>query len=405
MAKQKRVCMLTWAPMLFDARIQREARALRDGGYKVSIIYLEDQHMLRGVPNLEKAQADYHKDMHGIKSRPIYLISRNWTFLPKIIHHAFQAFELFIKYFFIMLFAKAEFYQSHDLKPAIFAWIGSAIHGGKLVYDAHEIEVTTGGKKLVKYFTKYEKFIMKRAVIATTVNEEISEMMSTEHNKEVGIIANRPFHVEYDKVKKNFLRENIELKPEEKVLMYIGYVNPNARGIEVVVEALAHLDENVVFLIMGVGRLNEFKDYLNNFAKEKNIEHVMKRVRFIGPFPPDDIIHYLHGADISMLLYQRTSENSVSNAPNKFYQSIMARTPILASHNKTFPKYIKDNGVGSIGETVDESKPKIVAETIIQMFDEKQQKEYRKNCNLMAKEVSWEAEAKKLVSMFNSAAN
>lgn len=398
----KRICMLSLAPMLFDARIQREARALRDAGYDVTNLYIEDAAYLAGVKNLEEAQASYSKDMKGIRTIPVMLFAKRLRWLPRPLFYMFVAIELVFRMVVRMVRIKADFYHAHDLEPAMFCWLGAKLHGGKLVYDAHENELTRVGKRLRGIMGRYERFVMNRSSLAITVNEDIQEKMQDRYDKPVEIIANRPFHVELEEIDKNRLRQSVMLKEEEKVLMYVGYVSPWVRGIEVVVEALKSLPKEVVLLIMGVGRLTEFKEHLDNFVKEKGLENVAPRIRFIGPFPPDDIVHYLHGANISMLLYQRNkTDNAINNAPNKFFQSVMARTPVLASDNQTFPEYIYRNRFGKIGETVDESEVIDVVERIESMLDKDQEELYRKNANLMAEEISWEAEATKLIKAYS----
>lgn len=398
---RRKICMITMAPMLFDARIQREAQSLSRAGYKIVIIYLEDQLMLNGIKELRKAKASYDESMKGIVSKPIYLSSRSWKWLPKILSHIIQAIELFMRYSYMVTREKADIYHIHDLKPGIFGLMGKGLHGGKLVYDAHEIEITTAGKRFQSVMIFYERWIIGKSCLNITVNEEIKLMMETAYRKPVIVLANKPAYIEFSAIARKNLQLLFKLPEKSKVLMYIGYVVPKVRGVELVIEAMKHLPQNVFLLIMAVGRINEFKSYLLDYCKERELLKIYERVLFIGPFPPEEIVNYLHSADISVMLYQKISANSSSNAPNKLFQSIMARTPILASHNETFPKIIYNNKYGKIGETVNESDTVVIARVITEILDNDSLGVYRENANLLSLDISWEAEANKLISTYN----
>lgn len=394
--------MLSFSPMLFDARIQKEAQALRDAGYLVKNIYLEDQRYLSGIKNLTEAQENYNRDMHGIQTIAILLWTKKFNNIWKPLYHTFMSIELTFKLLYVLITNKAEYYHIHDLEPGLFAWVGKFIYGGKLVYDAHENEIHRHGPNRVGILSKYEKFIVSNSSLNITVNEDIKLKMQKLHNKPVLEIANRPKYIPYDHIDRERLRTEFALRYDQKVIMYVGYVIPWLRGVEIVLEALEHESMNdCVFLIMGVGRLDEFKNHLKNYAEKKGLKNAIKRVLFIGPYSPDEIVHYLNGADVSMLLYQSDqSFNQTNNAPNKLYQSIMARTPVLASHNETFPVYIYGNGIGKIGETVRESSVDDVRMKILTILDKDNQELYRRNANLLAQEVSWEAEASKLIEAY-----
>lgn len=100
------------------------------------------------------------------------------------------------------------------------------------------------------------------------------------------------------------------------------------------------------------------------------------------------------------MLYQKNSENSEINSPNKLYQSIIARTPILASNNKSFPKIILNNKFGKIGEVVDESSSIEIAKKI-DFLIESDKTDYKKSLDYLSSEVSWANEEKKLLNLYS----
>lgn len=396
----KKVCMLSASAMIFDARIQKEAQALRDEGYAVTIIYTEDRNILGNIPDLPAAQAKYDEAMAGITSLPIYLQTRKLTAIPHSFRRILQALELIAKVTTAILRNKADYYHCHDLTPAMFALFGRFWHGGKVVYDAHEFEVPVTTGFLNRLWLAYERNIVRRCAAAITVNESIAREMETRYGKPVHVIMNREKFVENDLLRKTRLREKLRLPADSQIIMYVGYLNFD-RGVDKTVAALAHLPGHVYFCIMGVGNVKAFQEQIDQITTSLQIKP--ERVMFIGPYPPEDIVYYLSDADVSVLLYQTAlDENNTVNTPNKLSQSIMARVPVLASHNKTFPDIIYRNPAGSIGETVDEKNPADIAARIVHMLDPVRNAAYRKNEEQLAYTISWSQERDKLVQIYKS---
>lgn len=392
--------MLSASAMIFDARIQKEAQALRDEGYKVTIIYTEDKNILGNIPDLATAQAKYEEAMVGITSLPIYLQTRKLTAIPHSFRRILQALELMVKVSFAVINNKADYYHCHDLTPAMFALFGKFWHNGQVLYDAHEFEVPNTTGFLNTLWLAYERNMVKKCAAAITVNESIAQEMESRYGKKVNVIMNREKFVENSLLRKTRLREKLNLPAQSKIIMYVGYLNFD-RGIDKTVAALAHLPDDVYFCIMGVGNVKAFREQIDQITTSLHIKP--ERIMFIGPYPPEDIVYYLSDADVSVLLYQTAlDENNTVNTPNKLSQSVMARVPVLASHNKTFPEIIYNNPVGSIGETVDEKKPEEIAAKVAHMLDPTRNEAYRKHEELLAYTISWLQEKDKLVQIYKS---
>jgi Glycosyl transferase 4-like len=155
----KRVCMLSISPILFDSRIQQEAKTLRDEGYKVTIICIEDQQSISSLAHLEDLLFAYDQDMRGIDTKRFFLKSRDWRWLPKVIHKTLQAIELFLRFIWAVTVHRADIYHCHDLTPGIFAIWGKVFHQARVIYDAHELEVQAKRKLAHCLQTSYEKLL------------------------------------------------------------------------------------------------------------------------------------------------------------------------------------------------------------------------------------------------------
>lgn len=397
------VIMISFTSILFDSRIQREAIALKNAGYSVRIISIEDQKTIEGIGNYDSLLYSFNKRMEGVNVSRMLLKSRSLSRFSRSISYITQFLELNIKFIYHFFKYKADIVHFHDLHPFFIARMYSGLMRAKLVYDAHEDELSLVSSTYYRFFMWYESRACRVADLVITVNRSIAEIMSSRYNADVKVIANRPEYIAMDMIKPMDLKKEFSLPAGAKVLMYVGNVAHKVRGIEVIAESLSGLGDEFYFLIMGVGRLNEFKIYLTNYLANKGIPEVAERIIFIGPFQSNEIIDYLNAADVSTLIYQDTVfDNAKSNAPNKFYQSVMARTPVLANHNLTFPKLVYHDEFGQIGETVRCDDVEAVIEAINRLVKPQNQQDFRKNEELMSKSISWEYEAEKLVGYYSN---
>ena len=394
-----KICMLTVTSMLFDSRIQNEAKALRDQGYQVTILTVEDQKLIKSLTDSDRMWQEYLKSMSGITTRRIFLRSRMWKALPKVLNQMCQALELFVRFSYEVISRKSDVYHCHDLTPAVFALMGKWIYGAKIVYDAHELEVDMTRAKGIKkeILKKYERVMVRNSALNITVNEHIAGIMAQEHHRPIRVIENRPEYVAAEALDTTRLREQCGTDEDVRIVLYVGNLNIS-RGVDKMTEALALLPEHVHFYIMGTGRIREFKELIENIVTDHHINP--DRVRFIGPFPPDQVLHYLSGADVSVLLYQPTSNNMMFNAPNKLFQSIIAQVPVVASHNQSFPGYVGTDREKRIGVLVDPTSPESIAAGIKEVLDDRNYQLIKDRLSERAVDMSWETEKARLLDYY-----
>lgn len=397
MNRKYRICMLTPGSMLFDARIQKEAVGLREEGFDITIYSIEDYKMLDELDDAEGEWVKYNAFMHGIETRRHILLSRKWRKLPKLINRTLQSLEMSWVFLRAALTCRADFYHSHDLIPAFFVWIAHWLYGGRIVYDAHEIETAMAGAtgSAEWLLGRYEWVMMRLCSVAITVNPYISRLMEKRYGKAVYVVENRADYIEC--LPTDLLRDTFSVDPAVRIVMYVGFLSMS-RGIDKMTIALKYLPDNVHFYLMGTGRVEEFKDSLNAVREQHGIKP--ERLRFIGPYRPDEVLNYLCGADASVMLYQQIeSANLQFNTPNKLFQSITASVPIVASGNPSFVSFLK-TGNDRLGVTVDESAPESIARGVREVLNPAINSMIRKNLNAIRKDYSWESEKQKLLSIY-----
>ena len=87
-------------------------------------------------------------------------------------------------------------------------------------------------------------------------------------------------------------------------------------------------------------------------------------------------------------------------SPNKFYQSIMARIPILASDYDRLPELIMHGKYGQLGAVVNPSDPGAIAKKVLEITSPEAKSRIEKNLEQAAVLNSWETEAKKLIGIY-----
>jgi glycosyltransferase involved in cell wall biosynthesis len=399
-AKNK-VLMFTATSILFDSRIQKEAKTLRDAGYDVTIISIEDQFSESNLHDINENWNVYYEEMKGIITKALKLNSRVILRKIKIINKSLQLIEFISKFLFYTFREKYNYYHCHDLIPGLFAIIGKLIFSGKLIYDSHENAISEAKNSKSKYvITKiYEYIVVKFSDKIITVNSQIAKYLSELYNREIDIIENRPEQIELNSHFFN-IYEQAKIDSKASVIIYAGLLT-RERGLEKVVHSMAYLPENFVFVILGVGRKEEIKKWLNDICINIGINN--SRLIFLESVAPSQVPLVMNKADVSVMLYPtEISENNQVNAPNKLFQSIIANVPVLASNNKSFPLYIYENGFGPVGETVNENDPLAIANKIVEIVKPENNGIYRKNAQNYSESISWHSESIKIVNLYNN---
>ena len=388
--------MLSVQPLLFDARIQKEAIALRDDGWDVHVWHVDDRALRASVPNERELQEALDKALTGIRVHSALLASRQWRQLPRVINWALQALELLIRGLAHVFRCGADIYHCHDLEPGVFGLTGR-LAGARLVYDAHEVEVRSPNPVLRFVQAMYERTVVLFSDRVITVNASIAELMRRKYGRPVSVIMNQPARVPIEAQDTTLLRRQAGCPEGSPILLYVGYVHPYARGIERVIDALGLLP-GISFVILGVGRLRAFREHIETYVREESPE-AAGRVIFLPPVPPHLVISYTSGADCSVMLYGRDVSKDMAT-PNKLFESIVARVPILGTDTPLLRQYILENEVGPIGDVVDPADRNAVAAKIRKLLSADAQRTMRANAGALSSRVGWDFQARVLVDLY-----
>ena len=298
--------------------------------------------------------------------------------------------EYNIRLFFFLLFKKVDILVANDLDTLPANYLVSGIRKKKLVYDSHEyfteVPELVGRNFVKKVWTKIEKKILPRIKYSYTVCESIAQIYSEKYNIDMHVIRNFPLYI------RNLPKSRVNIKqPNERIIIYQGSLNL-ARGLEIAIQAMEFID-NAKLVIIGKGDITAELKQLADKAELHN------KVVFFERMPYEELMEYTVQADLGISLEENIGLNYYYALPNKLFDYIQARIPVLVSDFPEMARIVNDYGVGLTINTSDPGKLASVFKEILENKDKRRL--WKQNLEKAAKELCWEQEEKKLLEIYS----
>ena len=131
-------------------------------------------------------------------------------------------------------------------------------------------------------------------------------------------------------------KENIEF-PDKIHLSYVGVFEKEIRGIENLLE-LVRKDDRFVLDIAGVG------GGLEEVVKANAI--FCKRIVYHGQVDYNTALRIMNGSDFIVALYYPANKYHVYASPNKYYESLYLRKPVITSKNTLVGHSVEEKNTG-----------------------------------------------------------
>ena len=297
-----------------------------------------------------------------------------------------------IRLFGWLLIRKKGIFVSNDLDTLPACWLASKIRRLPLVYDSHEYFTEVPeliGRKFVKNFwLKIEKYLVPGLKYAYTVSEPIAEEYRKAYNVNFRVIRNLPYRSQ-----NQVRRPDLPQGDRVPTIIYQGSLNPG-RGLESVILAMKHL-EKYRFQIFGDG------PFRGNFEKLVRDNNLTDRIQFMGRIPFSELQSYTDKASLGISLEENLGRNYYYSLPNKLFDYIQARIPVLVSGLPEMRKIVEEYNVGVV---TDSHEPVILARIIEQMIDDEEKRiTWKNNLQIAAEELCWENERGKMIEVYINA--
>ena len=353
-----RILMLVRGEYETDIRIRREAEALVSKGNSVHIIckHRDGNPTSESINGVDVTRIRINNRISQIVSEGIYGLTWCHPIVFKECHSILQENKFDIIYF-------------HDIHYAKIAVRLSNIHNLKVVADLHEMypqDVKTWResnslrerlrlKTLLTpawRFQRLERFAVNHSDALITVSQGLLNYFVKRYDYEgqTGLIRNVPDVDRLDNLPVEDLGYNNEL-----VLSYIGGFT-RQRGLEIAIKAMTDISEEVPdskLLLVG----DSHDDYIHSLKRLCSNLGVEEHVEFTGWVDFEKVPSYYNISDITLAPIREThAANDV--LPNKMFQSMAFRTPVIVSDIQSMKEIIDDTGAGVVfgdGTTLSEA--------------------------------------------------
>lgn len=356
----KRVYISVINDLATDQRVHRVAKLLADEGVDVVCTG-------RSLPDSPQPE-----------EQPFRIERFRMYFHRGPLFYAFYNLRLGLK----LLFAsKPDLLISNDLDTLPACYLVSRLRRIPLIYDSHELFTQMPElihRKGVQAVWKWiERRLLPGVRYAVTVNESIATMYRRLYGTPFRVVRNMP-----ERRTCPSQEETGTGTRDGKMIIYQGALNVG-RGLELMIDAMRHVPE-AHFVIAGSGDIAE---ELKRRAEEKGVDD---RVTFAGRLLPGELTALTVQADLGISLEEDRGLNYRYALPNKLFDYIQCRVPVLCSALPEMARIVETYGVGvSTGER----DPEKLAGIIRYMLRERAEGAWMPALERAAEELCWEKES------------
>lgn len=406
------MCIIACKDLSLNTRVIRQARSLSRAGHKVTIIgFVSPDAKLSGDEPAATLLATGGPGYPGILMSKLWLArkvlgadghvqraaaaavaagrSRNGRF-------ARQALDRLAEHRFDVV-------QAHFDKALIAASALSQRCGARLVFDAVEvpfdeelIPATPTARALRLAEIRRETEIARRADAWITVNDSLADAAAGRFGIARPMVL-RNCQDEGPWPSDGRLRRDVGLGPQARVLLHLNTLR-RGEGVEVAVAALAQLPPDIHLVGLGPVPQRGFVKEMRELAAQLGVAG-----RFhVAPLqPPHALAPYIAGADIGVIARQGNLQNMRLSLPNRLFQMIAARLPVIATPLPEIARIVRHFGVGVLFDALD---PAALAASVRRMVEPSARAEYRMALDRAARLLTWERESEPYVRMIEALA-
>ncbi len=276
-------------------------------------------------------------------------------------------------------------------EAAILAWVVAKARGMRFVYYPFELY----GEQISRpswLLAALERLMLRHGVDAViTQNAYRAAVLRDERGARVEpvIVHNYKRFVPSRQRAGGRMRAALNIAPDRRIVLYEGMIVPS-RWLEFLAQAVLHLPQDVVVVMMGQEKLKWRKLY------RKQLKEPLATGRLIiaPPVPHDDLPDYVADADVGVIIYDDSVRNNLFCEPGKLSDYISVGVPVAAPNFPTIGQVVRDHGLGLC---FDGHSPEAIAATLLKVMA-RPKADWRPALERAAAELTWESQAPNLLA-------
>ena len=290
-------------------------------------------------------------------------------------------FELFILKWLIRHKKEYDFIHAYDFDTGFVSLFCSRLLKKKLIYDIADFYVDSHPlpKLLQRIVRKKEIKIINRADATIICSEQRKAQIAGSSPKKLCIIHNTPI-IDGSLVKAFPFDCDCSLS-----IAYVGILGPG-RFIEELLAVVADC-EGIHLFIGGFGLFEKLCiDYSNKY----------KNIHFLGKLDYSETLSLEKACDVIVSIYDPSIPNHKYAAPNKFYEALALKKPVIMVEGTGLSNEVKEHGLGLVMAKYDRKSFLNEIELLIN-------KEYRYPSNsylLYEERYSWKTMKNRIQSLY-----
>lgn len=185
---------------------------------------------------------------------------------------------------------------------------------------------------------RYEKKMLHEADLIITIVEEARDRIASLgiETEKLCIVSNTADTESIPDYKRKRINNDF-------ILFYGGGINRH-RGLQVVFEAIKMLEDRNIKIGLQIAGSGSYKETLEKQAVSLGIE---SNVLFFGQKPFNEMLKLLAEADAAIIPHLRT-ENNDASSPNKLYQYMYLKIPVISSDCISLKRIIGETDAGFV---------------------------------------------------------
>ena len=339
--------MIVLGPATSDPRVEKEARALCENGFQITVLAWNKNGKLAAYE--ERNGFSIHRIGPNLPDS-FYQLPRFGKFLVK----AIATLSFSIEAIGAAIRANPDMVHAHDLDTLTIGAILKMVKPSgrvKLVYDSHEdypaLMTNDVGTWLGNFSGALERALLEVVDGVIASNHFIAARLS-KHHSNVQIVTNAVDLHWFD----GCTSSSLKLAEAKPFVTYEGLVC-EGRGLLTLVKAKPFIRSKCTILIVGDGG---YLSSLREICRMENIQGVI----FTGHVARDYVPCILKQSSVGILLFE-SEPNNLVGVPNKLFEYAAASLPLVVSSLPVPTDFVRRYNCGI---TVNEQDPRDVAHAI-----------------------------------------